>query len=135
VTSHTTWSAVNPPGMAAALAPYSMASVTADGWIHTGGLVAIDASGCTIAPGDVRSQTLAIFAQARCILGEAGASLADVIFVHIFIKDYADYATMNAAYRELLGVDGRPFPPRYCVCAELVRPELLVEFAFEARRR
>ena len=47
----------------------------------------------------------------------------------IFLKDMADYAAMNAVYREYF--PEQP-PARYCIRADLVKPEFLVEIAATA---
>jgi aminoacrylate peracid reductase len=44
----------------------------------------------------------------------------------IFLKDLADYAKMNAVYKEYFPSE---FPARYCIRADLVKPEFLVEIA------
>ena len=59
-------------------------------------------------------------------LEAAGATLADVAFNHIFLKDWADYPAMNAVYAEYF--PGAK-PARYCIKAELVKPDCLVEIA------
>jgi aminoacrylate peracid reductase len=49
-----------------------------------------------------------------------------VAFNHIFLKDLKDYAAMNEVYREYF--PSSP-PARYCIRADLVKPEFLVEVA------
>jgi aminoacrylate peracid reductase len=60
------------------------------------------------------------------VLEAAGGSLKDVAFNHIFLKDLKDYAAMNEVYREYFPKDP---PARYCIRADLVKPEFLVEIA------
>ena len=47
-------------------------------------------------------------------------------FNQIFLKDLGDYAAMNEIYREFF--PAQP-PARYCIRADLVKPEFLVEIA------
>jgi aminoacrylate peracid reductase len=62
----------------------------------------------------------------KTTLEAAGAALTDVAFNHIFLKDWADYAAMNAVYAEYF--PGAK-PARYCIQCGLVKPECLVEIA------
>lgn len=123
-----------PEGLLPAAGPYSLGSLTPDGLIHTAGLIALSPEGEIIGPGDAAEQTREIFRQAREILGAAGATLRDVIFAHVFLSDMTHYAQMNSAYREMFAGTEHPLPPRYCIGVELVKPGLLVEIAFVARR-
>lgn len=124
-----------PPSLPTPGGPYSLASITPDGIVHTAGLVAMDAHGRVIGPGDAAAQTREIFVQAITILDAAGASLRDVIFAHVFVSDVFHYPAMNAAYREAFRESAAPLPPRYCIRADLVKAELLVEIAFVANKR
>jgi enamine deaminase RidA (YjgF/YER057c/UK114 family) len=123
-----------PESLSAPSGPYSLASITPDGLVHTAGLVAMDAQGTVVGLSDAGAQTREIFSKGTAILAAAGVSLNDVVFVHVFVSDMSHYAAMNAAYREAFGNGGSPLPPRYCIRADLVKPELLVEIAFVAKR-
>ncbi|NWN13561.1 pyrimidine utilization protein C, partial [Escherichia coli] len=59
-------------------------------------------------------------------LEAAGATLEDVAMNHIFLKDFTDYPVFNQVYAEYF--PGAK-PARYCVKAELVKPDCLVEIA------
>ena len=58
------------------------------------------------------------------MLEAAGGSLKDVTFNQIFLSDMGGYVVMNEVYREYFREIGR-----YCIRADLVRPEFLVEIA------
>lgn len=116
------------PEGAKSLAPYSPGCL-ADNIVYTAGIVAIDDEGKTVGAGDIRAQTRAVLEAIRAILAEGGASLDDVVMVQIFVKDYADYDGMNEIYREYFTGD---MPARYCIRADLVRPDWLVEMAVTA---
>jgi aminoacrylate peracid reductase len=118
-----------PKGSAPPLAPYSPGTkvVNAAGnTIYVSGTLAIDKEGKTVGVGDARAQTRFILESIRAVLEAAGGSLKDVAFNQIFLKDLADYAAMNEAYREFF--PAQP-PARYCIRADLVKPEFLVELA------
>jgi aminoacrylate peracid reductase len=50
----------------------------------------------------------------------------DVTFNHVFLKDWADYAAINAVYAAYFPGDK---PARYCIQCGLVKPDALVEIA------
>jgi aminoacrylate peracid reductase len=89
----------------------------------------MDADGKVVGPGDVRAQTRHIIETIRSVVETAGGTLADVAFNQIFLADLGDYAAMNEIYREFFGDS---LPARYCIKAELVKPEFLVEITSTA---
>ena len=115
----------NPEGMAPAGAPYSLAT-RAGNTVYTAGVLALDGSSQLVAPGDIKGQTRYVLQAIEKILKAAGAELKDVAFNHVFLTDFAHYAGMNEAYREVFGAS---LPARYCVRSDLVREGCLVEIA------
>ena len=107
------------------LAPYSPGT-KADGVVYVSGMLALDAQGQVVGRGDVRVQTRAVLEAVKSVVEAAGGTLADVTFNSIFLKDLGDYAAMNEVYREYFPTQP---PARYCIRADLVRPEFLVEVA------
>ena len=114
-----------PPGSPPPLAPYSP-GVVADNVVYVSGILAMDQSGKTIGVGDATAQTRAIIETIKAVVETAGGTLEDVTYNAIFLKDFADYAKMNAIYKEYFPNN---FPARYCIKAELVKPEFLVEIS------
>jgi aminoacrylate peracid reductase len=114
-----------PPNSPPPLAPYSP-GVVADGVLYVSGVLAIDAEGRTIGLGDVAAQTRAVLESIRSTVAAAGGTMADITFNMIFLKDLADYQKMNAVYRDFFP---KAYPARYCIRADLVKPEFLVEIA------
>jgi len=114
-----------PKGSAPPLAPYSPGA-KAGNVLYVSGTLAIDKDGKTVGVGDARAQTRFIIESIRGVLEAAGGSLRDIAFNHIFLKDLKDYAAMNEAYREFFPSQQ---PARYCIRADLVKPEFLVEIA------
>ena len=80
--------------------PYSPA-VRAGDWIVMAGQVGIDASG-TMADG-IEGQTRQILANIGVVLGDCGASWADVAKTTIFLTDLGNFSTVNALYSEAIG--------------------------------
>jgi aminoacrylate peracid reductase len=116
---------ITPPNPPPPLAPYCSATRAGD-TVYVSGILAIGADGATVGIGDVKGQTRHVIEQIAAILTAAGGTLSDIAFNHVFIADLADYAAMNEVYREYFG--SRP-PARYCIRAELVKPEFLVEIS------
>ena len=114
-----------PAGSAPPLAPYSP-GVLADNVLYVSGTLPLDAAGKTIGVGDVAAQTRAVLESIRAVIEAAGGTMADITLNHIFLKDLADYASMNAVYAEYFPKEP---PARYCIRADLVRPEFLVEIS------
>jgi aminoacrylate peracid reductase len=110
-------------GLPPPLAPYSPA-IKVGNAVHVSGMVALDADGKTVGIGDCAAQTRQVLELIKAILEQAGGTLADIAHNHICLKDLADYAAMNAVYKEYFPVNA---PARYCIRADLVRPEFLVE--------
>ena len=120
-----------PPGSAPPLAPYSpgVRVSAASEVVHVSGMLALDAAGAIVGVGDVRAQTRCVLDAVKAVIEAAGGSLADVAMNQIFLKDLADYAAFNEVYREYFPGN---HPARYCIRADLVKPEFLVEVAATA---
>ena len=114
-----------PQGAAPSLAPYSPGT-RANNIVYTAGTVPIDADGNIVGVGDICAQTRHVLETIKAIVEEAGGTLSDVVFNQIFLKDYSDYSSMNEVYIEYFPTNP---PARYCIRADLVKPEFLVEIA------
>jgi aminoacrylate peracid reductase len=114
-----------PPGSPPPMAPYSPA-VKAGNVVYVSGAVAIDKDGKTVGAGDCAAQTRHVLESIKTLVEAAGGSMRDIAFNHVFLKDLQDYAAMNKVYREYFPADP---PARYCIRADLVKPDFLVEIA------
>jgi aminoacrylate peracid reductase len=114
-----------PKGSAPPLAPYSPGTKAGNA-VYVSGTLALDKDGKLVGAGDVKAQTRFVLESVKAVLEAAGGSLKDVAFNHIFLKDLRDYAAMNEVYREYFPENP---PARYCIRADLVKPEFLVEIA------
>jgi aminoacrylate peracid reductase len=107
------------------MAPYSPA-VKVGNVVYMSGAIAIDKDGNTVGIGDCAMQTRHVLETIKSLVEAAGGTMRDIAFNHVFLKDLKDYAAMNAVYREYF----KDAPPaRYCIRADLVKPEFLVEIA------
>jgi len=119
---------VIPAGSPPPLAPYSPGA-RAGNVLYVSGTLALDAQGKLVGAGDARAQTRHVLESIKSVLAAAGGSMSDIAFNQIFLKDLADYAAMNEVYREYFPANP---PARYCIRADLVKPEFLVEIASTA---
>ena len=117
--------AINPPAFPTPIASYS-AGAKAGNTVYVSGVLALGAGGVVLHVGDVAAQTRAVLDTIRITLEAAGATLEHVAMNHIFLKDFDDYAAFNAVYAEYF--PGAK-PARYCIKADPVKPDCLVEIA------
>ena len=116
---------VIPPGTGKPLAPY-VPGTLADGVLYVSGTLAFDADNNVVHEGDAGAQTRHVLETIKGVVEAAGGSMDDVTFNHIFLKDWADYAAINAVYAEYFPGEK---PARYCIQCGLVKPAALVEIA------
>ena len=94
----------------AAIGPYAQGWKVGD-MVYTAGQLGIDMETGKLAEG-VEAQTRASMRNVGEILKAAGASYGDVVKTTIFVKDLADFKTVNTVYAEFF--DG-VYPARSCV--------------------
>jgi len=116
---------VLPAGTPPPLAPYVPAT-KADNIVYVSGILALDENNDVVHVGDAAAQTRHVLETIKSILSNAGGSLKDVTFNHIFLRDWVDYAAINQVYAEYFP-DERP--ASYCIQVGLIKPDALVEIA------
>lgn len=80
-----------------------------------------------IVQGDIVMQTRRTLENLRITMEDAGGSLADVMFVQVFLVSASDAQGMNSAWREFFR---EPFPGRATVVVkELLAPGASIEIA------
>ncbi|MEH2472969.1 aminoacrylate peracid reductase [Nitrobacteraceae bacterium AZCC 2161] len=119
---------LTPPNPPPPLAPYS-SGTKAGGFIYVSGTLAIGPNGESLGVGDATAQTRYVIEAIKSVIEAGGGTLKSVVMNQIFLKDLADYAAMNAVYKEYFPENP---PARYCIQTPLVRPEFLVEIATTA---
>ena len=117
-----------PKGSPPPLAPYSPGIRVGD-TVYLSGILSLDQAGNIVGIGDATAQTRQVLELIRAIVEAAGGTMDDIVVNQIFLKDLADYAAMNAVYKEYFPVNP---PARYCIRADLVKPEFLVEIVATA---
>ena len=80
-------------------------------------------------PGDVRAQTLRTLQNVEAVLTAGGATFDDVVMVRVYLTTRDDFAAMNDAYSEFVGLRsaGGVLPARTTVVVGLPSEEMLVE--------
>lgn len=110
------------------IVPYAPA-IRAGNVVYVSGVLpldTLDAGGKTVGVGDIRVQTRQVIETIKAIVEEAGGTLGDVVLNQIFLRDLTDYAGMNEVYKEFFGAQP---PARFCIQANLVPPDCLVEIS------
>lgn len=85
-----------------AIGPYSQATV-AGGFLFTAGQIALDPATGQVIEGDVTAQATRVLANLTAVLVAAGATWSDVVKTTVFLRDMADFPTVNEAYSAALG--------------------------------
>jgi aminoacrylate peracid reductase len=116
---------VIPPGTGRPLAPY-VPGTLANGILYVSGTLPLDAEANVVHVGDAGAQTRHVLETIKGVVEAAGGTMDDVTFNHVFLKDWADYAAINAVYAVYFPGDK---PARYCIQCGLVKPDALVEIA------
>jgi enamine deaminase RidA (YjgF/YER057c/UK114 family) len=106
--------------------PIIAKAVEYHGFVYTQGVVAADTSG------DITAQTKDVLAQIDALLETHGTDNTRLLQAHIWLKDIADRAAMNAVWEAWLPAGGAP--ARACVQAVLADPGYLVEIMITACR-
>ena len=117
--------AIIPAGTTTPIAPF-VPGTLADGIVYVSGTLPFDKDNNVVHVGDATAQTRHVLETIKSVVTTAGGTMDDVTFNMIMIKDWADYAKVNAVYAEYFpGVK----PARYCIQCGLVKPDALVEIA------
>jgi enamine deaminase RidA (YjgF/YER057c/UK114 family) len=111
------------------MAGYARAVVVGD-HIFVSGTVGVDFATGQLAEG-ADAQTLQALNTIEKALDEAGASLADIVRVRVYIPNPDDVMTVSGVLKEKIGSG---YPANTTVCAPLAVPGALVEIESEAIR-
>jgi 2-iminobutanoate/2-iminopropanoate deaminase len=118
--------AIQTSGAPAAIGPYSQ-GIRVGNLVFTAGQIALDpATGLVVAPG-IAEQTTRVLENLKAILEAAGSSLAQVVKATVFLKDFNDFAAMNAVYGAFLAPEGVAAPARSTVEVSRLPKDVLVE--------
>ena len=110
----------------AAIGPYSQ-GIRAGNLIFTAGQVAIDPATQQVVSGGITEQTTRVLENLKAILESAGSNLNRAVKATVFLKDFNDFAAMNAVYGRYLAPEGVQPPARTTVEVSRLPKDVLVE--------
>ena len=82
--------------------PYSQ-GIAADGFIFVSGQGPADPKTGEMKLGDIKDETRQTLENVKAILKAAGATMDDVVKVHVYLNNINDFAAMNDVYRKYFG--------------------------------
>jgi 2-iminobutanoate/2-iminopropanoate deaminase len=84
----------------------------AGGFVFTAGVMPLNTESLSLPRGGIGPETHQAMRNLRALLEAAGSSLTRLVQVTIYLRDWADFAEMNAVY---VGYLDPPYPSRACV--------------------
>jgi len=118
-------------GAPAAIGPYSQ-GVRVGNLVFTAGQVALDPVTQQVVAGGITEQTTQVLENLKAILEAAGSSLDKAVKATVFLKDFNDFAAMNAVYAAYLGPAGVAPPARTTVEVSRLPKDVRVEIELVA---
>ncbi len=115
----------------AAIGPYAQAIRTGS-LVFTAGQIALDPVTGLVVPGGIAEQTTRVLDNLKAILEAAGSSLAQTVKATVFLKDFNDFAAMNAVYGAYLAPARIAAPARSTVEVSRLPKDVLVEIELVA---
>jgi 2-iminobutanoate/2-iminopropanoate deaminase len=109
-----------------AIGPYSQ-GVRAGNLLFTSGQIALDPETQQVVAGGIAEQAAQVFRNLKAILEAGGSSFSQVIKATVFLKNFDDFAAMNAIYAEHLATAGSEPPARTTVEVSRLPKDVLVE--------
>lgn len=98
--------------------------------VHVSGTTATDAAGNVTGAGDLYAQSIQALRNIEAALGQAGASLGNVVRTRIYVTDISEWQQAARAHAEFFGTI-RPAATMVEV-SRLIDPAMLVEIEAEA---
>ncbi|MBQ5656043.1 MAG: hypothetical protein IIV14_01235 [Bacteroidaceae bacterium] len=86
------------------------------------GTASIDHLGQVVYPGDIVGQTKRMWVNVEALLGEASASMDDMMHIIVYLRDMADYEVVRSLFAERF-----PQTPTVITLAPVCRPAWLIE--------
>jgi 2-iminobutanoate/2-iminopropanoate deaminase len=82
-----------------AIGPYSVA-IRSGSLVFTSGQLGLDPATQVLVPGGVEAETRQALTNIKHVLAAAGSDLTQVVKTTVFLRDMADFPTMNSVYAE-----------------------------------
>jgi 2-iminobutanoate/2-iminopropanoate deaminase len=120
----------HPPGLESGDLPFSKI-VEANGFVFLAGQVGDAPGGHGPVPGGIEAETRAMLDNVGRLLRLVGLDYADVVKCTVYLRDFTDFAAMNAVYRDYFPVDA---PARATVGVTALAADYRVEIEVQAAR-
>jgi len=114
-----------------AIGPYSQAIRTGN-LLFTAGQIALDPATGQLVHGGIQAQTTRVLENLKAIVQAAGSSLARTVKTTVYLKNFDDFAAMNAIYATYLAPEGVAPPARTTIEASRLPKDALVEIELVA---
>jgi 2-iminobutanoate/2-iminopropanoate deaminase len=113
-------------GAPAAIGPYSQ-GVRVGNLVFTAGQIPLDPATQQVVASGITEQTKRVLENLKAILEAGGSSLDRVIKATVFLRDFNDFAAMNAVYSTYMETDDGEPPARTAVEVSHLPKNVLVE--------
>jgi len=114
-----------------AIGPYSQA-IRAGNLLFTAGQIALDPATGQLVQGGIEEQTARVLENLKAIVQAAGSTLARTLKTTVYLKNFGDFAAMNAVYATYLAPEGVAPPARTTIEAARLPKDALVEIELVA---
>ncbi len=114
-----------------AIGPYSQAVRTGN-LLFTAGQIALDPATGQLVPGGITEQTTRVLENLKAIVEAAGSNLAHIVKTAVYLKNFDDFAAMNAIYATYLAPEGVAPPARTTIEASRLPKDALIEIELVA---
>ena len=118
------------PGIPKSDYPFSQV-VEANGFVFLAGQVGNEPGGHSAAPGGIEAETRAMLDNVGRLLRTVGLDYRDVVRSTVYLRDFTDFAAMNAVYRTYFTADA---PARATVGVTALAADYRVEIEVTAAR-
>jgi 2-iminobutanoate/2-iminopropanoate deaminase len=119
-----------PPGLEPGAYPFSKV-VEANGFVFLAGQVGDAPGGHGAVPGGIEAETRAMLDNVGRLLRAVGLGYGDVVRCTVYLRDFADFAAMNAVYRTYFPMEP---PARATVGVTALAEDFSVEIEVTAAR-
>ena len=107
-----------------AIGPYSQ-GIRAGNLLFTAGQIALDPATGQLVHGGIKEQTTRVLENLKAIVHAAGSNLAKTVKTTVYLKNFDDFAAMNAIYGEYLAPEGIAPPARTTMRALMKLPVII----------
>jgi reactive intermediate/imine deaminase len=116
---------LNPPGLATPTGYTHVVAPQRGRLVFIAGQVAADAKGAVVGKGDFRAQTKQVYENLRTAVTAAGATMADVVKINVYVTDVTQISTMREIRQQYFS--SNPPASTLVQVVALARPEYMIE--------